>query len=159
MKKSVTIARALKEKNRIAGELAKVRKILSQKNSHERGDVLKLDLKKLYEQEERLVGLLVKTKAKIALANKDIVSKIIELSETKSRLAWISAINTFEGSSGTYSNKSEYIAELDELKQQEWIKKLQRRANQLQDQLDEHNGVRHIEIEMEEEDNDDAKSN
>ena len=159
MKKSVTIARALKEKNRIAGQLAKTRNILSLKNSHARGDVIKVDLEHLFKEEEKLLGRLVKIKTKIAAANKEIVGKIVELAEIKSRIAWVSGIDTYEGArSDRCSNSQEYVATFDELEQADLLKKLQRQANRLQDQIDEYNGTRHIEIEIEEEYKNEPKS-
>jgi hypothetical protein len=86
MKKTVSLARALKEKNRLGGELRRVLNEIITENVHLRGTTRHVDVHAFYERSKRLRQLIIQIKTVIALANRPIVSKIIELAEVKSEI-------------------------------------------------------------------------
>ena len=96
-KKLVTISRALKEKNRVAGRLAKARKLIDAENSKEKNGPRRVDVAAVRDEARALAERLVAIKSAIAVANAPIVGKIIELDEAKSAIAWLNELNVREG--------------------------------------------------------------
>ena len=153
MEKTVSIARALKEKNRVAGRLAKLRSDIGNENSQEKGIPRGIDIAKAYEQSKILRDRLVAIKSAIAIANKPIVSKIIELDEVKSEISYLNGLETKEGRfvSTNYGTRieSEYEAVIRRPQVIEEVAVLQERADRLQDELDDFNGITNVRIEIE----------
>ena len=152
MKKKVNLARALKEKNRVAGKLAQARTLVKQENSKDIKLPRGIDVKAVYDEAQVLEARLIAIKTAIAVANAPIVSKIIELDEVKSAISWLNGLNVREGvfEEANYGGKvvKEYEAAIgkdDILKQ---VDALQRRADDLQDALDEFNASTKVEIEV-----------
>ena len=152
MKKKVNLARALKEKNRVAGKLAQARTLVKQENSKDIKLPRGIDVKAVYDEAQVLEARLIAIKTAIAVANAPIVSKIIELDEVKSASSWLNGLNVREGvfEEANYGGKvvKEYEAAIgkdDILKQ---VDALQRRADDLQDALDEFNASTKVEIEV-----------
>ena len=121
MRTMVTIARALKEKNRVAGRLAKARELVGAENSKDKSVPRGVDVAAMYDLAKVLRNRLIAIKSAIAEANKPIVSKIIELDEIKSKQQV-----------------------LDE------VAALQARADRIQDELDDFNATTKVEIEVDE---------
>ncbi len=152
MKKNVTIARALKEKNRLAGRLAQIRALIGKENSREKNVPRGIDVQASFEVAKVLKQRLVDVKAAIAAANKPIVAKIVELDEMKAEIAWLNGLETREGvfKQANYGGivTEEYDAVIKKADLLEELKKLQKRADELQDALDEFNASTKVEIEM-----------
>ena len=152
MKKMVTIARALKEKNRVAGRLAKARQLVSTENSNEKKIPRRVDVAAVREEARTLAERLVAIKSAIAAANAPVVGTIIELDETKSAIAWLNGLNVREGvfEETNYGGKvvKEYEAVIDQATVLKQVEALQRRADDLQDALDEFNASTKVEIEV-----------
>ena len=152
MKKLVTIARALKEKNRVAGRLAKARQLVGAENSTEKKIPRRVDVATVREEARTLAERLVAIKSTIAVANTSIVGKIIELDEVKSAISWLNGLNVREGvfEETNYGGKvvKEYEAEIGKDAVLKQVEALQRRADDLQDALDEFNAATKVEIEI-----------
>ncbi len=152
MKQIVTIARALKEKNRVAGRLAKARGLVGEENSRDKSVPRGIDVAEMYAQAKELRDRLIAIKSAIAEANKPIVSKIIELDEIKSEIAFLNALDVKEGKFVTTNYGSRIESDIDAVirKQQvmEEVSALQARADRLQDELDAFNATTKIEIEV-----------
>ena len=152
MKQIVTIARALKEKNRVAGRLAKTRGLIGEENSRDKSVPRGIDVAEMYAQAKELRDRLIAIKSAIAEANKPIVSKIIELDEVKSEIAFLNGLNVKEGKFVTTNYGSRIESDIDAVirKQQvmEEVSALQAGADRLQDELDEFNATTKIEIEV-----------
>lgn len=152
MKKMVTIARALKEKNRVAGRLAKARQTVGAENSKEKRVPRKVDVASVRDEARALAERLIAIKAAIAVANEPIVGKIIELDEVKSAISWLNGLNVREGVfeeanyGGSVVNEFEAAIGKDDVIKQ--VDALQRRADDLQDALDEFNASTKVEIEI-----------
>ena len=97
MKKMVSIARALKEKNRVAGRLAKTREQVGKENSKEKKMPRGVDVKAAYAEAKTLRDRLVAIKTAIVVANQPIVGKIVELAEVKSEIAYLNTLNVQGG--------------------------------------------------------------
>ena len=95
-------------------------------------------------------GLAIKTA--IAVANQPIVGKIVELAEVKSEIAYQNTLNVQEGvfEESSYAGKlvKEYDAVLKNAEVLSEVDALQRRADELQDALDEFNASVKVEIEV-----------
>lgn len=152
MKRMVSIARALKEKNRVAGRLAKARQLVGKENSKEKKVPRGVDVKAAYAEAKTLRDRLVAIKTAIAVANQPIVGKIVELAEVKSEIAYLNTLNVQEGvfEESSYAGKlvKEYDAVLKNAEVLSEVDALQCRADELQDELDEFNASVKVEIEM-----------
>lgn len=154
MKKMVTIARALKEKNRVAGRLAKARGLVGAENSKDKSVSRGVDVAAMYDLAKVLRNRLVAIKSAIAEANKPIVSKIIELDEIKSEISFLNGLDVKEGKFVTTNYGSRIESDIDAVirKQQvlDEVAALQARADRIQDELDEFNATTNVEIEIDE---------
>jgi len=152
MKTKVTIARALKEKNRVAGRLALARDLVGKENSKDIKVPRGIDVAETYALAKALRDRLVAIKSAIAEANKPIVSKIIELDEIKSEIAYLNGLSVREGKFVETNYGSRIESEINAVisKQQvlDEVAALQARADSLQDALDEFNATTKIEIEI-----------
>ena len=152
MKKQVSIARALKEKNRVAGRLAKAREIIQQENSKEKSLPRRVDVEAMYAEAKMLEARLVAIKSAIAQANNPIVAKIIELDELKSEIAFLNGLNVKEGRFEEVSYGNKIVRDIEAVVGQARVlaevAELQKRADVLQDALDEFNASTKVEIEI-----------
>ena len=154
MKKRVTIARALKEKNRVAGRLAKARELVGRENSKDKNVPRGIDVSETYTLAKTLRDRLVSIKSAIAEANSPIVSTIIELDEVKSEISYLNGLDVKEGKFVSTSYGTRIETELEAVIRQpqvlDEVTALQARADRLQDELDEFNATTKIEIELDE---------
>lgn len=152
MRTIVTIARALKEKNRVAGRLAKARELVGAENSQDKSVPRGVDVAAMYDLAKMLRNRLIAIKSAIAEANKPIVSKIIELDEIKSEIAFLNGLDVKEGKFVTTNYGTRIESEIDAIisKQQvlDEVAALQVSADRLQDELDEFNATTKVEIEL-----------
>ena len=152
MKKQVSIARALKEKNRVAGRLAKAREIIQQENSKDKSLPRRVDVEATYAEAKMLEARLVAIKSAIAQANNPIVAKIIELDELKSEIAFLNGLNVKEGRFEEVSYGNKIVRDIEAVVGQARVlaevAELQNRADALQDALDEFNASTKVEIEI-----------
>lgn len=156
MIKKVSLARALKEKNRIAGKLRAARDLVNKENSKEKKIPRNIDVRSVLEEARAYESRLIEIKTAIAAANRDIVRKIIELEEVKSEISFFTGIPDKEGDfviTESYSDRvreEKYDAVIKNAEILETVKGLRKRAEALQDELDEFNAVTKVEIEIEE---------
>ncbi len=141
VKKSVTLSRALKEKNRWAGKLAELRERISCNNSHEESALICSDVTSDLADAEEVSARLIAIKTAIAEANHEIVGTIIALEETKGEIAWLKGLNTKEGVYKTQTMRDvveeHYIVGISGADKIKMVDTLQRKANKLQDTLDD----------------------
>ncbi|MBR4651801.1 MAG: hypothetical protein IKO72_00415 [Kiritimatiellae bacterium] len=154
MKTMVVIARALKEKNRVAGRLVRARELVGAENSKDKSVSRGVDVAAMYDLAKVLRNRLVAIKSAIAEANKPIVSKIIELDEIKSEISFLNGLDVKEGKFVTTNYGSRIESDIDAVirKQQvlDEVAALQARADRIQDELDEFNATTNVEIEIDE---------
>ena len=147
---NVTLARALKEKNRIAGRLAKAQQLIRKENRKVAGSPRSVDVAAALAEAERLSALLVQVKAAIAKANDGIVAAIVELEEVKSLISFVESVPCDEDVEvdrdyhGAVERRWEVSLHKPELMAK--VDALQKRADALQDALDEYNATTRVDL-------------
>jgi hypothetical protein len=136
----ITLARALKFKNRLAGRLAKLDSDFEKYNSALAGSD-QLDMKVLWAERSKLVGQLIELKVSINAANQPIQRTIFELGELKSQVALLSKTSTLHGKmvEGFHGNEVEYIAQFRKIDVNRAVRSLEVQIDRLQEQLDAFN--------------------
>ena len=140
----MNLAKALKQKNKLAGEVAQLKELLAHQNS--RSTKQKFD----YNNQEVLANLrakideLVATKAAIGAANAAVYPKIFRLAELKGLVTALKGLSTKEGvfaESLGYSQsvEVEYVAQIKKAEADKLVEETEREIQELQDALDEFN--------------------
>jgi hypothetical protein len=140
----MNIAKALKTKNRIAGELARTKAIFARENSYRASEPPKSSPSLLLEKIKTLQNELIETKTKIALASAPISEKLAKMGELKAFMAWLTELPIREG-----IQRERYP--LDKTEPEVWeafvghaerdqdVSNLQKQINDLQDEIDDFN--------------------
>ena len=153
--KSVTLSRGLKEKNRWGGKLGQLRERIANANSYEADVPPQVNVAEAMAEADQVQQRLVAVKTALAKANAEIVGTIIELEETKSKIAWLKQLDTKEGTFKTRSygesTTEVYKTTIHGADKLKMLDDLQKKANRLQDDLDDFNSSHRIMIEVEEE--------
>ena len=146
------LAKALKLKNQLAGEVAELKTLLAKQNV--RSAKQKFD----YENREVLARLrakideLVKVKAALGGANADVYDKIFRLAELKGLVVTLNGLETkvgvfHEGGQfGQPSYEVEYVAQLSKVDVDTLVTGLKEEIQTLQDALDEFNFTRSLSL-------------
>ena len=148
----ITLARALKEKNRLAGEISRIWGMIARENS-KREDVERIvDVAEMHDKVHLYTEKLIELKTKIGIANAENLERIYRMEECKSELSHISDINTEDTpffQKITDSTYKEYKRTVVFTAQQvwEWQQCLQDECNRLQDEMDAFNSNTTIEFE------------
>ncbi len=148
----MSLAQALKEKNRLAGELAQNWTMIARENS-KREDVSRvIDVAETYKKVQLFREKLVELKAKIGLANAGNLERIYRFEELKNELKRLEDIRTDETSDFQAISESNYkefkrsvvftAAQIYEMRE-----KLQQECNSIQDELDVYNATTKIDFE------------
>ena len=144
----MTLARALKERCRIAGKLKMKLDIINCENSAIQGNERNFDLRAVYAECMELHRKLIQIKQIIAAANAPIVDKLVEMDEVKSMIARLRGINTTTGiverGYGQSDHYMEVVFSASEMTAE--ADRFQARAEQLQDELDAFNALTKVEI-------------
>ena len=146
------LAKALKLKNQLAGEVAQLKDLLAKQNV--RSTKQKFD----YENREVLAKLrakideLVKVKAALGAANADVYDKIFRLAELKGLVAALTGLDTKTGvfheggQFGQPSHEVEYVAQFSKVDVDKLVAELKEEIQALQDALDEFNFTRSLSL-------------
>ena len=148
----ITLARALKLKNRLAGQLSKLGGRAVAHNSNVVGAKNPYNSLDVFREYEDVQAKLVEVKTSIQLANASIVRKIIEIGEARSQISLLQGINVTEGSvlQNNYLNDKEvvreYVAAIGAEKRDTMIAELELDIDNLQDDIDSHNATTQIDL-------------
>jgi hypothetical protein len=145
----ITLAKALKVKNRLAGRLAKVQADIQAYNSVPKGQADQVNVPALMKSREELVGALVNLKTAINDANREVQRDIYLLAEKKATAQFIAGLNTRHGlQPAVYPSTTEvhYVAALKKADVDALVGQLEKEIDQLQERLDQFNHVRKIEV-------------
>jgi hypothetical protein len=147
---NITIAKALKEKNRIAGRIAKLQGQVVKHNRYKKDSVREFSSKELLMTLQVEWAYLIDIKSKIAKANAGISDKLVQLTEAKAELSfWNSISNT--GPSEEVVSESKYIGgtyvsvdtvmicDVSSKDVQTNINRVQKLIEDLQDEIDDYN--------------------
>ena len=145
----ITLAKALKLKNRLAGRLAKVQADIQAYNSVPAGQADQVNVSALMQTRAELVGALVALKTAINEANREAQRDIYDLAEKKAEAQFLAGVNTRHGPQpAVYPNTVEvsYVAALKKADVDGLVGRLEKEIDQLQDRLDQFNHDRRIEV-------------
>lgn len=141
----MNISKALKVKNRLAGEVSRLQDIFKRENSRRNDNVSQVDPKAAYEAVITAFDKLVQLKGAINRATAKIAPKLAELAEYKTYLNYIQSVPVREGPEtvqGSYGKDPlSYIwkAFLNRAAIDEKVAHYQEKINALQDEIDEFN--------------------
>ena len=146
----ITLAKALKLKNRLAGRLAKLQTDIQAYNSVPEGQTDQVDVPALMRTREELVDALVGLKTAINAANREVQRDIYDLAEKKATAQFLGCVNTRHGPQpAVYPNTSEvtYVATLKKADVDALVARLENEIDRLQDRLDHFNHAHTVEVE------------
>ena len=145
----ITLAKALKVKNRLAGRLAKVQADVQAYNNVPEGQADQVNVPALVQTRAELVGALVALKTAINDANRQVQRDIYDLAEKKATMQFLAGVNTRHGPQpAVYPNTTEvtYVAALKKADVDALMLRLEKAIDQLQDRLDQFNHDHRIEV-------------
>lgn len=147
--KEISLAQALKVKNRIVGEITRLWALVNSENSCWETHTRSIDVKATVENIEFLTQKLIELKTKIGKANEGNLENMYALEECKSQISRFGSLNIVEDV--RYHGLNDRIkevrsAEITAKEVLEKIKRLQRQCERLQDELDVYNATHKIEF-------------
>jgi len=146
------IAKALKLKNQLAGEVAQLKELLTKQNVRSKKQKFDYDNREVLTRLRAKLAELVKVKAAIGGANAEIYDKIFRLAELKGLVVTLTGLETKNGvfnEGGSFGNAGyevEYAAQLGKVEVDNLITELNNEIQSLQDALDEFNFTRSVNI-------------
>jgi len=149
---SVTLAKALSLKNRLAGRLAQARSNIETYNSvlsgQRDGDPrANVDVRAEYERLLSLQEGLVAVKAAIQRANAVTYEDVLRLGEKKALLQMLHGLDTKHGSEPGFNGvEFRYTATLLKPEVLEMVRRLEGQVDKLQDKLNEYNATTKVEL-------------
>lgn len=145
----LTLAKALKEKNKLVKKIHNNYTKIRNDNKCESFNKHKYDISDLISETDALLNKLVELKVKIQTANVNILPKIYLLSELKSYLEFLKTVPVDADTSIDYDgNKIEYTVQIDYVEMENEIKVIEEDIDSLQDELDSYNHNTYIEIDL-----------
>jgi hypothetical protein len=137
------LARALKLKKKLAGEIAKLQQLISVENlqvDENRSRFIVEDLlQELDDKQDKLIAI----KTQIAQANSAIWEKIFTITELKGAITFLRGINTQEGSFSEVSYREtinkKFTPQINKADIEVMVKKIEEKIEVLQDSIDEYN--------------------
>lgn len=145
----ITLAKALKLKNRLVGRLAKVQGDIQEVNSVPEGQAGQVDVPALMLTREALVEAIVGIKTAINEANREVQRDIYALAEKKATAQFLAGVSTRYGPQPpVYPATIEvtYVAALKKADVDAQMVQMEKEIDQLQDKLDQFNHDRKIEV-------------
>ena len=143
------LAKALKQKNLLAGEIAQLKTILAEQNSRPARQPFDYDARTVLSQLRAKTDELVTLKARLAAANTDAYPQIFRLAELKGLVASLKALPAKEGvytESLGYAQNAEvtYVVQIKRAEVDALVETFQTEIQSIQDDLDEFNFTRSI---------------
>ena len=138
---NITLAKALKLKNRLAGKVAKLTATVQTYNSTQ-GTAEQIDVRAAFAERADLVRRLTDLKAAVARANAAIQRDIFDLAEMKAETTLLAALNTKHGTvleGYPTAGQVTYVAQFRKADVDAMTDALEGRIDALQDKLDTYN--------------------
>ena len=140
MKFGLSLSKALKVKNRLAGRYSSAVTMVKTYNCRIEGCKDEVNVREAYNQSRELSNALIMLKTAIYEANKGIYLIINQLSEKKSEIDFLRVLDTRNGSEPTYQGATvTYVSEIQKQEVSERVKRLEKEIDDLQDQIDKYN--------------------
>jgi hypothetical protein len=147
----ISLHKALKLKNRLAGRLATVTSEIQMNNSVLADDAQnpsRPNVKDLLEQRQQIVGALIDLKISHYNANQGIQRQLYTLGEKKAELSFLAGLNTHEGVDrhGYQNTEVKYVATIKKPEVDAARRKLEAEIDALQDEIDAYNYTTKVEV-------------
>lgn len=143
--KQMTVAKALKTKNRLVKKINTLTNRIYEYNSIPDGNRRPYDMEQLLNEIGELRKKLVDLKAKVHRANEPVFEKIFRLSELKSYITSLNSVDTTTGvDTGWGSSEVTHVAQIGPAELNVLIDGVQAQIDDLQDELDEWNAKTQI---------------
>ncbi len=147
---SLTLAKALAVKNRLAGRLSQTRTNIEAYNSvlaGQRSAAGTVDVRAEFDRFRALQEALIAVKSAIQRANVPIADAILRLGELKSLVQMLNGLNTKHGTEPGYNGAEfSYDAVLRKPDVLEQVRRLEAEIDTTQDRLNQHNAATRIEL-------------
>jgi hypothetical protein len=146
------LAKTLKLKNQLAGEIAQLKELLAKQNVRSTRQKFDYDNREVLSQLRAKVEELVRVKTELARANVDAFEQIFRLAELKGLITTLNALDTKSGvfhEGGNYAQAAyevEYVAQLGKVVVDAHVNELEKETQALQDALDEFNFTRAVNL-------------
>jgi hypothetical protein len=148
----MNLAQALKQKNRLAGELTRLQEIFQRENSRRNDNPSTVKPEEIWSKIQEVSEQLGVLKAKIATANVGIYSAIERMAELKGRIAYVKMVPKREGEeveqphygSTAQPTKYTWTAFMNQQQADTLVFDLQKQIDTLQDQVDAYNATTQI---------------
>lgn len=144
----MNIKQALKEKNKLAKKVTDLIERTNKYNSMDEGAVRSYDPKATLEQTLNSIEELITLKTNIHKANAEVYEKIFRMSEYKSFVKYLKAMNCTQGTVVTSrygdTNSRLMTTIITEVERDEMVEKYESLIDELQSELDAHNATTHI---------------
>ena len=133
----MTLAKALKQKNRLTQKMSNIQQEIQRENSVRADDPRKIDVENLMTNLFKTRNDLTKLKIAIFVASTPMRENILVLGELKSHITFLRGISTREGLISDYGDKeTEYIVAFDKLYIKTEIEDCEEQIDDIQDKLD-----------------------
>lgn len=143
----MTLAKALKKKNRMAQKISNLQQEIQRENSVQIDDPRKIKVDDLMEELKEEVNQLIKLKIAIFIASAQMRENILRMSELKSRIVFLLGMSTKEGKISDYGDVPiEYKVIFDKIFVKEQVLKCEEEIDDIQDELDKFNHTTVIDI-------------
>ncbi|MBI4622808.1 MAG: hypothetical protein HY736_06230 [Verrucomicrobia bacterium] len=157
--KTFNLAQALKQKNRLAGEVARGREIVQRENSRKESQTPRADVRVVFEKSVTQSRELAAFKGAIAAANAGVVTgdhgiygKLNLQAELRGLITFLKGLNTKEGEeiervgflSRDEASRTVYVAAITRDEVDRLVATYQAEIEQLQDEIDEFNATTRI---------------
>jgi hypothetical protein len=144
----MNIKQALKEKNKWAKKVTDLMDRTNRNNSMDEGAVRSYDPKESLNQALQMVDDLVNLKTKMHMANAEVYDKIFRMSEYKSLVKYLKALNCSQGTIVTSrygdSTARQMTTVISEVERDSLVEKYETLIDNLQTELDTHNATTQI---------------
>ena len=143
----MNLSQALKQKNRLAGELVRQQLILSRENSRRSDSVSTVDRDAVWAKIQQLSEELGVLKGKITTANIGIYPLIERMAELKSRISYVQTLDKREGDEVSFVGRDQeklvytWNSTINQSRCDELVANLQVQINELQDKVDAYNAT------------------
>lgn len=142
----VTLAKALKLKNRQVQNITALKEIIAKYNSGIEGNTRPFDIKETLKSYEQAIERLVAIKSAIQIANVPITPLVFEMAELRGMVAFLKILNTQAGKAvcSYQGDMATYDAVIDASEAASLIERLETRLDTLQDEVDRFNATTQI---------------
>ncbi len=143
----MNLAQALKQKNRLAGELVRQQQILQRENARRNDSVSQVNRQEVWQRIIELSENLGELKGRITQANVNIYPALERMAELKSRIAFLAGLQKREGEEVCFVGRDQeklvykWDSLINQQKSDELVAALQEEINELQDEVDSYNAT------------------